>query len=271
MLVSPSRCRAGHQETAAAPAARRPLTGCPPRHLALILISLRLGFSVQYRNLGKSDLNVSVISLGTMSWPGANYGDSAAIRRYPEDPRGHPRNGPTAFDSGINLSILAEGCGRGLAEEMLGRTLQELGCREKAVIVTKVGSALWRRTDWRKNLQSFRKTHAPIAAPLASKRLRTDYVDLYLAAWPDPRTPNRGDHGSGGQAWRRQDPLVRRLAIFPTICWAPLCGGDRRFQSASLQSGGIEPSTRTSARSASRTRWESWRIRHSARGLERKV
>jgi aryl-alcohol dehydrogenase-like predicted oxidoreductase len=142
---------------------------------------------VQYRNLGKSDLNVSVISLGTMSWPGCNYGDSG-YSPTPEDLAATREMVRTAFDSGINLFDTAEGYGRGLAEEMLGRTLQELGCREKAVIVTKVGPLFGEEQTGGRTCNLSAK-HIADRCALSLKRLRTDYVDLYLAHWPDPRTP----------------------------------------------------------------------------------
>ena len=142
---------------------------------------------MQYRNLGKSDLNVSVISLGTMSWPGCNYGDSG-YSPTPEDFAATREMVRTAFDSGINLFDTAEGYGRGLAEEMLGRTLQELGCREKAVIVTKVGPLFGEEQTGGRTCNLSAK-HIADRCALSLKRLRTDYVDLYLAHWPDPRTP----------------------------------------------------------------------------------
>ena len=142
---------------------------------------------MQYRSLGKSDLNVSVISLGTMSWPGCNYGDSG-YSPTPEDFAATREMVRTAFDSGINLFDAAEGYGRGLAEEMLGRTLQELGCREKAVIVTKVGPLFGEEQTGGRTCNLSAK-HIADRCALSLKRLRTDYVDLYLAHWPDPRTP----------------------------------------------------------------------------------
>ena len=142
---------------------------------------------MQYRNLGKSDLNVSVISLGTMSWPGCNYGDSG-YSPTPEDFAATREMVRTAFDSGINLFDTAEGYGRGLAEEMLGRTLQELGCREKAVIVTKVGPLFGEEQTGGRTCNLSAK-HIADRCALSLKRLRTDYIDLYLAHWPDPRTP----------------------------------------------------------------------------------
>jgi aryl-alcohol dehydrogenase-like predicted oxidoreductase len=122
-----------------------------------------------------------------MSWPGCNYGDSG-YSPTPEDFAATREMVRTAFDSGINLFDTAEGYGRGLAEEMLGRTLQELGCREKAVIVTKVGPLFGEEQTGGRTCNLSAK-HIADRCALSLKRLRTDYVDLYLAHWPDPRTP----------------------------------------------------------------------------------
>ena len=93
---------------------------------------------MQYRELGKSDLRVSVVGHGTMSWPGCNYGDSG-YEPTPADFAATLGMVQAALDAGINLFDTAEGYGRGLAEQMLGQTLEELRCRDKAIIVTKVG------------------------------------------------------------------------------------------------------------------------------------
>ncbi len=142
---------------------------------------------MQYRKLGKSDLHVSVIGLGTMSWPGCNYGQSGYVPA-PDDFNATRDMVQTALDAGINLFDTAEGYGRGLAEEILGQTLEELGCREKAIIVTKVGPLFGdEQTNGRTcNLSA---EHIAERCELSLKRLRTDHIDLYLAHWPDPLTP----------------------------------------------------------------------------------
>jgi methylglyoxal reductase len=142
---------------------------------------------VQYRQLGKSDLQASVVGFGTMSWPGCNYGDTdyapsdgdlASAREMVK----------TSLDIGINLFDTAEGYGLGLAEEILGGVLQELGCREKAILVTKVGPLFGsERVDGR--TCDLRAKHIAERCDLSLKRLQTDYIDLYLAHWPDPLTP----------------------------------------------------------------------------------
>ena len=142
---------------------------------------------MQYRKLGRSDLHVSAIGLGTMSWPGCNYGQSG-YAPTPNDFTAARDMVQAALDAGINLFDTAEGYGLGLAEEILGKTLEELGCRERAIIVTKVGPLFG---DEQINGRTCNLSAAHIAArcELSLKRLRTDHIDLYLAHWPDPLTP----------------------------------------------------------------------------------
>jgi methylglyoxal reductase len=142
---------------------------------------------VQYRRLGKSNLHASVVGLGTMSWPGCNYGDTGYVPSR-EDLAAADEMVRRSLDLGINLFDTAEGYGLGLAEEILGRILQEHGCREKAIIVTKVGPLFGsERVDGRTcNLSG---KHILARCELSLKRLKTDYIDLYLAHWPDPLTP----------------------------------------------------------------------------------
>jgi len=136
------------------------------------------------RTLGKSDLSVSAIGLGTMSWPGTGFGVSEAASEYApvlEMVR-------TALECGVTFFDTAEGYGRGLAETLLGRALEELGARHRSVIVSKVGPLFEEeKIDGRGcNLS---KAHVLTRCEASLRRLRTDRIDLYLAHWPDPVTP----------------------------------------------------------------------------------
>jgi aryl-alcohol dehydrogenase-like predicted oxidoreductase len=122
-----------------------------------------------------------------MSWPGCNYGQGGYVPT-PNDFTAARDMVQAALDSGINFFDTAEGYGLGLAEEILGQTLEALGCREKAIIVTKVGPLFGdEQTGGRTcNLSA---AHIRERCELSLKRLRTDHIDLYLAHWPDPSTP----------------------------------------------------------------------------------
>src|SRR5437763_5513548 len=126
---------------------------------------------MEYRKLGRSDLTVSEISLG--SWLTYGVGvDADAARACVEK----------AFDVGINFIDTANVYGRGAAEEFLGETLAGME-RSSYVLATKVYFAMSRKD---KGL-SAAQIHKQIEASLT--RLRTDYVDLYQCHRYDRDTP----------------------------------------------------------------------------------
>lgn len=142
---------------------------------------------MKYRTLGKSDLSVSAIGLGTMSWPGCLFG----VRDYaatPEDYRAARDMVEAALETGVNLFDTAEGYGRGLAEKMLGAALRDLHGRDRAIVVTKVGPLF---EDEQVSGRNCDLSASRILAHCdkSLERLQIDRIDLYLAHWPDPLTP----------------------------------------------------------------------------------
>jgi len=126
---------------------------------------------MEYRQLGRSDLQVSEISLG--SWLTYGVGVKADAARACVE---------KAFDVGINFIDTANVYGRGAAETFLGETLEGLE-RSSYVLATKVYFPM-SRTD--RGL-SAKQIHKQIEASLT--RLRTDYVDLYQCHRYDRDTP----------------------------------------------------------------------------------
>lgn len=126
-----------------------------------------------YRNLGRSGLKVSEISLGSwMTYGGTVAGDEARACIL------------KAYELGINLFDTSDAYYRGEAEKVLGEVLQELP-RTSYVLATKVffpmGSGPNDRGLSRKHIME--ECHASL------KRLQTDYIDLYQCHRYDPETP----------------------------------------------------------------------------------
>jgi len=135
-----------------------------------------------YRKIGKSKLKLSVIGFGAWGISGdlnkVDFRDmSSVIRR--------------AYDLGINFFDTApiygyEGLGPkgfGTSEKLLGQALKDF--RDKAIIATKFGVILDENGKG-KNESSRQSIKKEIDDSL--RRLRTDYIDLYQAHWPDPNT-----------------------------------------------------------------------------------
>ncbi len=129
---------------------------------------------MERRPFGKTDISVSAIGFGC--WEiGGTYGAIEETRFQAAVHR--------AIDNGINCFDTAEAYGMGVSEEALARAL---GSRRRDVtVVTKFGVGY---QDMPKGRDSTRgRVMASIEASL--RRLRTDYVDLYMVHWPDPATP----------------------------------------------------------------------------------
>ena len=86
---------------------------------------------------------------------------------------------------GINLIDTEPVYGFGHSEELVGKALAEGGCRDKAVLATKVG------LEWVDGKVYRNSTPARIRQEIEDSllRLRTDRIDLYQVHWPDPLVP----------------------------------------------------------------------------------
>jgi myo-inositol catabolism protein IolS len=123
---------------------------------------------MQYRQLGQTGLEVSVIGLGTWQFAGEwAWG--------PQEEADSITAVHTALDYGINFFDTAEGYGNGESEAILGRALK--GRREEAVIATKVSAS---------HLEA---DELVAACERSLKHLDTDRIDLYQVHWPNWEIP----------------------------------------------------------------------------------
>ena len=126
---------------------------------------------MKYRKLGASDLDVSVISLG--SWLTYGVGVEADAARACVN---------RAFELGINFIDTANVYGRGAAETFLGETLNGRP-RDSYVLATKLFFPMSQTDRGLSRAQVLKQIDASL------QRLRTDYVDLYQCHRYDPETP----------------------------------------------------------------------------------
>ncbi|MHC4139402.1 MAG: aldo/keto reductase [Planctomycetota bacterium] len=134
---------------------------------------------MEYRILGKSDLNVSVIGYGAWGIGGEPFwsteGEENAIRSIKK-----------AIDLGINFYDTAPVYGFGYSEELLGKALQSK--REDVIIATKCGMR-WKKEKIKSIEKISTKESILEEIDLSLRRLETDYIDLYQVHWPDENTP----------------------------------------------------------------------------------
>jgi 1-deoxyxylulose-5-phosphate synthase len=135
---------------------------------------------MQYINLGRSDLKVSRICLGTMT-----YG-SSRWRPWVLDEEASRPLIKQALEAGINFFDTADMYSLGASEEVLGRALKDFGPgREKLVIATKVFYPMGDGPDDR----GLSRKHIMAAIDASLRRLGIDCIDLYQIHRFDAETP----------------------------------------------------------------------------------
>ena len=134
---------------------------------------------MEYRQLGRSGLKVSALSLGTMTFGGkgnfAKTGDT--------DLEGAKRQIGMALDAGINLIDTADIYSTGASEEIVGEALK--GKRDSVLVATKARFRMGEEI----NDAGLSRYHLIRAAEATLKRLGTDHIDLYQLHQWDGLTP----------------------------------------------------------------------------------
>ncbi len=147
---------------------------------------------MEYRNLGKSDLKISVITFGAWAaggwmWGGADRNNAVEAIR-------------ASYHAGVTSIDTAPAYGQGASEEIVGEAIKGLP-RDKVQLLTKYGL----RWDSKKGSFHFKSKdndgHEIDIYKYAGKdsiikeceeslrRMGTDYIDLYQIHWPDLTTP----------------------------------------------------------------------------------
>lgn len=132
---------------------------------------------MDYRRLGRAGLRLSSLSLGAWATFGQQVGRGVARELV-----------AAAWDHGINFFDNAESYAQGEAERVMGDVLADLRLpRDGWCVSSKVmfGAV----DDPRPTQQGLSRKHVHDACHAALKRLRVDYLDLYLCHRPDPETP----------------------------------------------------------------------------------
>lgn len=138
---------------------------------------------MQYRPLGRTNINVSVITLGTMTWGEQNTEAEAHSQL------------DLAVERGINLIDVAEMYPvppkpetQGLSERYLGTWLKKSGKRDQLLIATKATGPARKPHNPRHirgGINHFDRKGLSDALHGSLDRLQLDYVDLYQLHWPD--------------------------------------------------------------------------------------
>ena len=144
---------------------------------------------MEYRPLGRSDLDVSAICLGTMTWGQQNTEQEAHQQL------------DYALEKGINFIDTAElypvppkADTQGRTESHIGSWLAKRGNRKDVILASKVTGRSG--MDWFRGGETrLDRRQMTTALEASLKRLQTDYLDLYQLHWPDRKANYFGQLG----------------------------------------------------------------------------
>ncbi|MDH4283861.1 MAG: NADP(H)-dependent aldo-keto reductase [Gallionellaceae bacterium] len=159
---------------------------------------------MKYRQLGSSDLQISVLGLGTMTF-GEQNSEAEAHAQL-----------DLAVSCGVNLIDTAEMYPVAPRAETQGRTESYIGSwlrrqqRDKLIVATKIAGPA-RGFAWIRNGPRITREHINAAIDGSLRRLQTDYVDLYQIHWPDRYVPMFGATSYDVAQERDSTPIAEQL------------------------------------------------------------
>lgn len=172
---------------------------------------------MEYRRLGRTDLKVSLIALGSMTW-GEQNTEAEAHEQL-----------DYAVESGVNLIDTAEMYAippraetYGRTEEIIGNWLAKgTGRRGKVLLASKVVGPCG---EWMPHIRGGQTQldRANIVKALdgSLRRLKTDHLDLYQVHWPARKTNYFGQLGYTQDPNDRPTPIVETLSVLSDLVQA---------------------------------------------------
>ena len=166
---------------------------------------------MKFKKLGNTDLKVSLICLGTMTYGEQNTQDEGF-----EQMDYALENGINFFDTAELYAIPPKAKTYGKTEEIIGNWFEIRKNRNKVILATKIaGPGLkWIRGGGAQYTPKFIEE----ATNDSLKRLKTDYIDLYQLHWPERNTNFFGDldyeHDENEKSWNN---FIEILSIFKKL------------------------------------------------------
>ena len=166
---------------------------------------------MNYNKLGNTDLNVSTICLGTMTWGEQNSQEEGFEQM------------DYALDNGINFFDVAEmypsPCIKetyGKTEKIIGNWFKEKKKRDKVILATKISGP--GMSYIRGGGPQYTEEKISEAIENSLKRLKTDYIDLYQLHWPERKTNFFGrlgyEHRNEFNNWNDFETILIALEKF---------------------------------------------------------
>lgn len=169
---------------------------------------------MQYNKLGESNLKVSEICLGTMT-----FGQQNTLEEAHQQLNYAVEQGVNFIDTAEMYPVPARAETQGLTEAYIGDWLKHQQ-RDKLIIATKIAGP-GRGMKWiRGENKAIDRDNIKQAVDDSLKRLQTDYIDLYQIHWPDRYVPLFGQYVYDPTKERKTLPIAEQLTVFAELIQA---------------------------------------------------
>lgn len=133
---------------------------------------------MEYRRMGKTGLQLSVLSYGSWVTFSKQIDDNVSDGLM-----------SAAYDAGINFFDNAESYALGESEKMMGRVLKKKSWERSSYVVSSKVFFGWRGANNKPNQKGLSRKHIVEACHEALERLQVDYLDLFFCHRPDKNVP----------------------------------------------------------------------------------
>ncbi|MGK7926318.1 MAG: aldo/keto reductase [Spirulina sp.] len=166
---------------------------------------------MKYNNLGDSDLRVSEICLGTMT-----YGQQNTMQEAHQQLDYARERGINFIDTAEMYPTPMNAKTQGKTEEYVGEWLKKQQ-RDRIILATKVSGYAPQLSWIRGGKNRLDRANIEQAIDESLKRLKTDYIDLYQIHWPDRYVPlfGRGTYDISNE--RETVPIQEQLEVFADL------------------------------------------------------
>ena len=165
---------------------------------------------MNYKKLGTTDLDVSTICLGTMTW-----GEQNSQKEGFEQMDYALDKGINFFDTAELYSVPPKKETFGHTETIIGNWFKKTNKRDKIILASKVSGPM--REYVRGGGNQYGEKNITVALEESLKRLKTDYIDLYQLHWPERNTNMFGRLGyehKDDNKWNKFEDVLKNLKKF---------------------------------------------------------
>ena len=168
---------------------------------------------MKYRKLGTTDIDVSVICLGTMT-----FGEQNSQQDGFDQMDYALERGVNFFDTAEIYAVMPRKETYGKTEEIMGSWFKEKNNRDKIILASKIASKAKNDLTWiREGAEKlgFDKKNMNAAIDASLQRLQTDYIDLYQLHWPERQVPKFGkldfEYDPHDNEWTQIEEVLENL------------------------------------------------------------